>query len=764
MGTARVEKVLVATHLGEQDELLRRLQEEGILHIAQFEEEASEAEATATQRIADSDTELKQTLTHLNQAIGFLSGYAEKRKGGLFAGKPSLPADEFRRRVKELNLGSKLKQLTQLSEAASRLDAEERRIKTELELLTPWTLLKHPPAEYLNLNRTAVRFVFVSDKEEKEAFVKSIGPLTANYETVKQEDETEYGVILFPTNEDEAVEEALKATGVKMIQLAGFARIPKEEIETRKKRVEEMESERERIARQAREMGNELSGLYTALDHYENEGLLREQREKMLATEQAGFIEGWIRSSDRKRLEGIVAGFETSEVRDIKPKRGERVPVALRNPPWLKPFELILKLYGTPNGREADPTPLMAPFFALFFALCLSDAGYGIVITAATSWLIWRRKIRNDLIWILFYGGVLTVFTGAAMGSWFGNMPDMLQIPWLIGFRDALTWFDPLKNPMPFFYISLGIGYFQMMFGMAVDVVDGLRTRDYGSALFESLPWFLIYLGIPLILTTTNLFGSPLLPRLLFTPILIVILASLAVSLVLYNRPGPTSATSAILLWAATTAALLAGAKGFGLVPLPGKILKALLIGTVAALWLYTIFKGFSEKTIRAPGIVLGVIGLGSIAVYVTGVFASNLFLITVFVLNLLFALSVLKGWGSRIVWGAYSIYSNTTGVLGIILSYVRLMALGMVTAGIAMAFNQIAWMIKGIPVVSIVLMLIVLVIGHVYNLAMSGLSGFVHTLRLQYVEYFPRFFAGGGQRFRPFELKTHYVNVTRRT
>lgn len=760
MGTARVEKILIATHLDERDELLRRLQEEGILHISKFEEERPDKKQPETVAPDAGEAELKQTLVGLNQAIGFLSGYAQKRKGGVFAGKPSLPAEEFRRRVDELDLPIKLKRVSQLSQAASRLETEERQLHAELETLTPWRPMKHPPCEYTNLKQTHARFVFVSSKEEKEAFAKSLKPLTTNYETVRREGETEYAVILFPTNEEEAVEDTLKATGVKMIQLSGFAKPPTEEIKVRRKLLAKIGSDREKLTSQAREMSTELSGLQTALDLYGNEGLIREQHEKMLATEKAGLIEGWIRSSDRKRLKEIVAGFEASEVRSIKARKGERMPVALRNPPWLKPFELILNMYGTPNGREADPTPLMAPFFALFFALCISDAGYGIVIAAATAWLIWGRRIRNNLIWILFYGGVLTIFTGAVMGSWFGNMPDMLEIPWLVGFRDALTWFDPLKNPMPFFYISLGLGYFQMMFGMAVDVIDGIRTRDYGSALFETLPWFLIYLGIPLMIATS----ISILPKILFTPLLIVVIASLAVSFVLSNRPGPTSVTSAILLWAVMTAAFLAAAKVFGLLALPGIILKALLIGTIAALWLYTVFKGLSEKTMRAAGVIFGVLGLAAIILYVAGVIQANLFLAAVFVLNLIFTFSVLKGWASRIVWGAYSIYSNTTGVLGIILSYVRLMALGMVTAGIAMAFNQIAWMLAGIPVVSVILMLIVLVIGHVYNLAISGLSGFVHTLRLQYVEYFPRFFAGGGARFEPFELKTRYVKVTRRT
>jgi len=426
----------------------------------------------------------------------------------------------------------------------------------------------------------------------------------------------------------------------------------------------------------------------------------------------------------------------------------------------VKPFEMIMNLYGTPDGREADPTPFMAPFFALFFAMCLTDAGYGLIITAVTAYLIWGKKIRNDLVWILFYGGVLTIFTGAATGSWFGNIHEKLAISWFVELRNVLTWFDPLKDPMPFFYISLGAGFFQMMFGMGIAVVDGLRTKRYGHALFEVLPWFLIYLGIPLMIAA----AMGVLPAWSGLPILILIIASLGVSLVLSSRPSSTSPTSAILLWAAMTAALLAATKGAGLIPLPGILLKGVLLGTVAALWLYTVFKGLSEKTLKVGGIVFGILGVAATVLYVTGIAGSNLFLAVVFIFNLVFSLSVLKGWGGRIMWGVYSVYSNTTGVLGIILSYVRLMALGMVTAGIAMAFNEIAWMLDGIPVLSVILITIVLIVGHAYNLAMSALGGFVHTLRLQYVEFLPQFFTGGGTPFEPFKLKTRYVKVTRRT
>jgi V/A-type H+-transporting ATPase subunit I len=87
-------------------------------------------------------------------------------------------------------------------------------------------------------------------------------------------------------------------------------------------------------------------------------------------------------------------------------------------------------------------------------------------------------------------------------------------------------------------------------------------------------------------------------------------------------------------------------------------------------------------------------------------------------------------------------------------------MALGMVTGGIAMAVNIIAGIVGGVPVVGIILAAIVLIGGHLFNLAINALGAFVHTLRLQYVEFFPKFFTGGGRKFAPFSRDTRYTLI----
>lgn len=115
-----------------------------------------------------------------------------------------------------------------------------------------------------------------------------------------------------------------------------------------------------------------------------------------------------------------------------------------------------------------------------------------------------------------------------------------------------------------------------------------------------------------------------------------------------------------------------------------------------------------------------------------------------------------------KILSGAGSLY-NITGVLSDVLSYSRLLALGMATGVIAVAVNTMGRLAGEAGVVGLVAMVLILVVGHAFNLIISTLSAYVHTSRLQYVEFFGKFFEGGGQAFTPFSIKTQYVDVEER-
>lgn len=103
----------------------------------------------------------------------------------------------------------------------------------------------------------------------------------------------------------------------------------------------------------------------------------------------------------------------------------------------------------------------------------------------------------------------------------------------------------------------------------------------------------------------------------------------------------------------------------------------------------------------------------------------------------------------------------DITGFIGDWLSYARLLALGLGTTGMALAFNVVAEIIPDmIPLIGIILVPIILIVTHLANLGIQALGAGVHSLRLQYVEFFNRFYEGGGKKFKPFSIKRRYTKI----
>lgn len=111
-----------------------------------------------------------------------------------------------------------------------------------------------------------------------------------------------------------------------------------------------------------------------------------------------------------------------------------------------------------------------------------------------------------------------------------------------------------------------------------------------------------------------------------------------------------------------------------------------------------------------------------------------------------------------RLALGAYDLY-NLTGWLSDVLSYSRLLALGLATGVIASVINQMGSM-AGKSIFGIVIFIAVFIVGHILNLAINLLGAYVHTCRLQYVEFFGKFYEGGGRAFQPFKQNTKYVEI----
>lgn len=115
------------------------------------------------------------------------------------------------------------------------------------------------------------------------------------------------------------------------------------------------------------------------------------------------------------------------------------------------------------------------------------------------------------------------------------------------------------------------------------------------------------------------------------------------------------------------------------------------------------------------------------------------------------------KGIG-KVVGGVASLY-DVTSYISDLLSYSRLLALGLTTGVMAQVFNMLATMF-GTGIVGSIFMIVILLVGHAINIGLNALGSYVHTMRLQYVEMFSKFYEGGGEEFEPFSLNSKYIKI----
>lgn len=333
------------------------------------------------------------------------------------------------------------------------------------------------------------------------------------------------------------------------------------------------------------------------------------------------------------------------------PDISENIPIKLKNNAFSRLFEPITRLYSLPNYNELDPTPLFAPFFMLFFGLCLGDGGYGILILAATTFM--KRKAKPEMKSFLTLGqylGLMTVVVGVLTGSFMGISLDQVEWKWLAGVKHYFitqdNFGDKFGGYSPLMVLALIIGIIQILFGMVVNAIKVMKQHGFKYAI-NHFAWvvLIIVLGTAYLLSTQNVA-----PAIMYT--LYVVIAICALCVLFYNSPG-----------------------------------KNIFINFGAALW---------------------------------------------------------------------NTYNMVTGLLGDTLSYIRLFALGLTGSILGGVFNMLAIdMTADIAFAPgrWLAMLLILLVGHSINFALSIIGAFVHPLRLTFVEYYKNSgFEGGGKEYKPFK------------
>jgi len=517
---------------------------------------------------------------------------------------------------------------------------EETRHHNLLQGLAPWAGFSLPLGQIENTVRLRMQLCTVP-ADELPSLQKSLGETSPDHylEVVSADRELAYLFLIFLSEEAKQVQESLKEAGAAEVSFPGISETASQAISALKEKLAYIQQERAEQVKKVEELLVYRPHLMAFFDFLEGERAKKEVVSNFARTEASFLLEGWIPAALVSNLERALAEkLETAILVARDPEPEEKVPVLLQNSGAADAFEVVTRLYSTPSQREIDPTPLMAPFFFIFFGICLSDAGYGVILSLLS--LLISRKLKlggmgKQLIKLLFLGGISSFVFGVLMGSWFG---DLLKL--------RALWFNPLDDPMRMLIVCFILGFIQIFFGMGVRAYQNIKAGRTLDALFDQGFWYIFLIGL-------------------------VSLAS----------------------------------------PQFGAAGKWLAIGGALGL---VLTQGRSQK----------------------GVF-------------------------KKFFGGLLSLY-NVTGYLSDVLSYSRLLALGLATGVIAAAINTMGGLLaRGI--VGVIVMVIVLIGGHFFNLIISALGSYVHTSRLQYIEFFGKFFEGGGRAFRPFCKTTKFVEIEER-
>ncbi len=426
--------------------------------------------------------------------------------------------------------------------------------------------------------------------------------------------------------------------------------------------------------------------LGAAKAHLEVEVEKAEAPLRFAVTEHTYVIEGWVPSDTfarmKERLEALpdvfVSELEAEEEPEAHEKAEPEPPVLLKNPKPVKPFEMLVNMFGTPSYHEIDPTIVFSLAFPVMFGIMVGDAGYGLIWIVYGVWLLRRWKDRpwdfwkNLLVAFIWGGFWATLFGVFVFGGAFG-IPFHAPSEAVAGTAEHFNWSDdilrvsiPLRpileklHQVPDFLImSVSVAFLHLGTGFIIGVFDDIR-HSVKHALGK-VGWFLILFG-------------------LYT--LLIVRAS--------RWPG----TWGYLIWQGP----------LGWFPRDGFAIDSM--GFTAA------------NQIPNFAVYMLVVGVGLMLMAEGGLHLMEVF-----------------------------------GLLANVISYARLAGIGVAEEAVIVSLNVIilnALVLSG-SVLTIIAGVALMALCNLMMFLLSTISGTIQSVRLNYVEFFLKFYKGTGTLFRPF-------------
>lgn len=590
--------------------------------------------------------ELPGLMSRLQQVIAACSKIRPVKKP-LFSARRMVSPEQFRTMIdRQADI---LSDLTRFETAKSRIgeiDSQIVRLQSTAAMLAPWSALQLDLSYKRSLKTRSFLGSFKSADELEKLDEALAYEAPESITQVLSEDESGVHVhVITLRSRENMVLASLRRLNFTFLPVQDEPATPAELLARIQSEEDGLRMERELENGRMNEIAGRLIDFEMFHDQlqmlFDKHQVLR----RLAGTGHTFYLEGWVPAKLTASVEKGLAQEFPIAFDSRPPHADEAFPILLNNSRLLKPYEVVVEMFNPPLSSEVDPTPVLAPFYFLFFGMMLSDVGYGLILTVLTAIVLFKFKVKGtsrQTFLLFFQCGLSSMFWGFMFGGYFGDMISVVTsgrvvIPPVL--------FDPIKNPTTLMLMSAVFGIIHLFTGMATKAYIMFRSGDWQGPVFDVFPWFFVIIGLML---TLGGIGKPY--------------------------------TGYLALFGAAVIVL---------------------------------FTGRSSKNPIA-----------------------------------------------RIGSGLYNLY-GVTAYFGDILSYSRILALVLATSVIAMVVNKIGFL-GGPSVMGFIVFILVALLGHSVNFALSALSAYIHTSRLQFVEFFGKFYEGGGRMFNPQRMTARYIEIER--
>ena len=611
-------------------------------------EGAEEGSGQRTEKIA----ELESKINDAELALAMLGKYSGA-KSPLFATRRILHRDDLAQVMEERRkIEGDVNTVLGINLMLHRLREKKNKRMTELSAVRPW-MNYDLPLELEGTKMCDITLGVLPSAVDMSALTEEVLKKSerADLKEVNRDKDLIYVAMLTLKGETEGALEVLRQSGFMESKFKGLHGKPDECEKFLEKSIEKLDEGISKAEKDIAAKYGYREGIECLHDQLVIERDREKARENLLSTRRTFSLEGWIPEVCIKKAVRVLTKYGCwFEFND--PEEGEEPPVVLKNRSMAYPFESITEMYSLPAYGTVDPTGIMAPFYAVFFGMMLSDAGYGIILTLATYIILKKFNLEGmtyRMMKMFFYCGISTVFWGAMFGGWFGDFVTVASRTFL-GKEITIdpVWFNPLDDPITLLIFSIALGIVHLFIGMGIQASELIKSGHKWDAVFDIFSWYMVITGLVMWM------GGSQVSQALVKPGMYVTIAGAAILLLTGGRKK----------------------KGIG-----------------------------------------------------------------------------------KITGGLGALY-NVTSYASDILSYSRLLALGLATGVIAQVVNTVGTLAGG-GVKGAIIMVLAFFIGHTFNLAINALGAFVHTSRLQYIEFFGKFYEDGGEEFTPLRRNTKYIKLS---